>query len=202
MIGKGHILAQRLVEYRVTIGRRVVVGERALASGLLVVGRVGADILHREDALLGLVQRARVDVRGVNDRAVQQSLFTQEDGHRIDLFPGAAPGDPDLDRRVSLEQRHHFLTNGQEVRGVAKHLADRNRQQLQELHERRRVMQDFFLQCRNGAAFELRQRMAHPALDRCTGVITKIVAVLEVDSLDQQAQFDFAASLPRIIAFH
>jgi hypothetical protein len=43
------------------------------------------------------------------------------------------------------------------VRRVAKHLADRNRQQLQQLHERRRVVQHPLLQRRNGRALELAQ---------------------------------------------
>jgi len=110
--------------------------------------------------------------------------------------------DPDLDRRIGLEQRHHLLADRQEVRRIAKHLADRNRQQLQQLHERRRVMQDLLLQRRNGRAFELAQRMLHPALDRCAGIIAKVVAVLEINRLDQQPQFDFTVSFNVITTFH
>ncbi|MNL28187.1 hypothetical protein D3C87_1498200 [compost metagenome] len=200
MIGEGHVLAQRLVENRITVRRRVVVGERTLATCLLVIGSVGADILHRENPLLGFLQRARIDIGGVDDRALEQALFTQQDRHRIDLFTGAATGNPDLDRRISLEQRHYLAAYRQEVRRVAEHLADRDRQQLQQLHERSRVMQDFFLQGRDGIALELAQRMTHPTLDRRAGVIAKIVAVLEVDRLDQQPQFDL--TIASQIALH
>ncbi|MCY1181643.1 hypothetical protein D9M73_221570 [compost metagenome] len=81
------------------------------------------------------------------------------------------------------------------MRGVTKHLADRNGQQLQQLHERRGIVQDLFLQRRDGVALELTQRMVDPAFDRSAGVIAKIVAVLEIDRLDQQPQFDFAVSI-------
>lgn len=76
------------------------------------------------------------------------------------------------------------------MRGVAKHLADRDRQQLQQLHERSRVVQHALLQCRDGPALELAQRMVDPALDGCTGIVAKIVAVLEVDRFDQQTKFN------------
>ncbi|MNT45840.1 hypothetical protein D3C72_1824430 [compost metagenome] len=145
VIGEGHVLAQGLVENRVPIGRRIVVGKRTLATGLLVISSVGADVLHRENPLPGLFQRARIDVGGVDDGTVQQAFFAQHNGHRIHLFTGAASGDPDLDRRVGSQQRHHFLADGQEVRGVTKHLADRNGQQLQQLHESGRIVQDLFL---------------------------------------------------------
>ena len=49
------------------LGRRVVIGERTLTAGLLVVVSVGPDILQRENPLPGFIQRARVDVRGIDE---------------------------------------------------------------------------------------------------------------------------------------
>ncbi|MNY63954.1 hypothetical protein D3C86_2009880 [compost metagenome] len=88
------------------------------------------------------------------------------------------------------------------MRGIAEHFTDRNRQQLQQLHERCRVVEHLLLQRRNGGALELAQRVVDATLDRRTGIIAKVVAVLEVNRLDQQAQFDFAIALPGINAFH
>ncbi|MNF64600.1 hypothetical protein D3C84_463400 [compost metagenome] len=175
------------------IGGRVIVGERAPATGLLIIPGVGADVVPGKDAPPGLFQRPRVDVGRVDEGAFQQPLLAQQNRQRIDLFPGAATGDPEFDRRVGLEQRHHFLANGQKVRRVTKHLADRNRQQLQQLHERGRVVQHPLLQGRDGPALELMQRVVDPTLNRRCAIIAEIVTVFEIDRFDQQPQFDLAS---------
>ncbi len=140
--------------------------------------------------LLGLVQRMRVDVGGVDDGALKQPFLTQQDGHGIHLFPRAAARDPDLDRGPGTQQRHHFVAHGKEVVRVTEHLADRDRQVLQQLHEHARVVQHTLLQRRHRQAIELTQRVEDPTLDRSAGIIAEIVAVLEVDRLDQQSDLD------------
>jgi hypothetical protein len=55
-------------------------------------------------------------------------------------------------------------------------------------------VKDLVLQRRNGLALELDQGMVNPALDRSAGVIAKVIAVLEIDRLNQQAQFDVSIS--------
>ncbi|MNE53026.1 hypothetical protein D3C80_1477260 [compost metagenome] len=136
----------------------------------------------------------RVDVGGVDDGALQQALLAQQDGHRIHLLARAAAGNPHLDRRPGAQQRHHFVAQRQVVPRVAEHLADRDRQVLQQLHEHARVVQHAFLQRRYRQAVELAQRMQDPALDRRAGIVAEIVAVLEVDGLDQQADFDIGVT--------
>ncbi|MCY1408131.1 hypothetical protein D9M71_234480 [compost metagenome] len=190
MVGEGHVLAQAAVEHGVAVGRGVVVGEGTKTACLLVIGGKAPHVFHRIDALPGLFQRARVDVGSVDDGALQQALLAQQDGHGIHFFTRAATGNPYLDRGVGLEQRHHIAADGQEVLRVAKHLADRDSQVLQQMHERTRVMQYALLQGRYGIAFKLTQRVLDTPLDRGPGVISKIVAVLEVDGLNQQADFD------------
>ncbi|MCY1403497.1 hypothetical protein D9M71_186810 [compost metagenome] len=190
MVGEGHVFAQAAVEHGIAIGRGVVIGEGCTAAGLLVIGGITAHALDRIDALPGLLQRTRVDVGGVDDAAFKQAFLAQQDGHGIDLLARAAAGNPYLDGRVGLEQRHHVAADRQEMLGVAEHLADRDRQVLQQMHERTRVVQYALLQGRYRLAFELAQRVLDTALDRGPGVIAKIVAVLEVDGLDQQADFD------------
>src|SRR5690606_29058866 len=88
-----------------------------------------------------------------------------------------------------------LLAQSQEVPGIAEHLADRDRQVLQQLQEHARVMQHPLLQGRDRAALELAQGVLDPALDRSAGVVAKIVAVLEVDRLDQQSDLDIGVEL-------
>ncbi|MNN43131.1 hypothetical protein D3C81_1573540 [compost metagenome] len=185
MVGKGHVVAQAAVHDGVAVGAGVVLGKIAAPAGQAVVFFVLAHALHRIDALLGPVQGTWVDIGGIQDGALEQAFLAQQDGHRIHLLAGAAASDPDLDRRPGAQQRHHFVAQGKEVARVAEHLADRDRQELQQLHEHARVVQHALLQRRYREAVELAQRMKNPALDRRAGIIAKIIAVLEVDRLNQ-----------------
>ena len=59
----------------------------------MVLGESG-DTRHVEHAGFGRAQGMRVDVGGIDQRALQQAFFLQQDGQRIDLFSRAAARHP------------------------------------------------------------------------------------------------------------
>ena len=73
----------------------------------MVLGEAG-DAVDLVDAGFRLLQRLRVDVGRVDQRARQQPFLAQQNGQRIGLFAGAAAGHPDLQRRIGPQQRHHL----------------------------------------------------------------------------------------------
>ena len=91
VIGEHDVLPQRLVEHRPAVRGRVVVGERGFGAGLAVVAREARDAVDGIDARLRSFQRARVDVRRVDQRLLQQTLFAQQDGQRVRLLAGLQP---------------------------------------------------------------------------------------------------------------
>jgi hypothetical protein len=99
VIGEYDVLPQALVEDRPSVGGGVVVGKRGFCAGLAVMDGEARDAVDRIDARLGSLQHARVDVRGVDQRSLQETFFAQQYGERIRFLPGAAAGDPDLERR-------------------------------------------------------------------------------------------------------
>ena len=73
-----------------------------------MVLREELDAVEREDPCFGLGQRLVVDVGGVEQRALLQAFFPEQDGEGIHLLAAAAAGHPDLERRVGAQMRHHF----------------------------------------------------------------------------------------------
>ncbi len=139
---------------------------------------------------LRLLQRVRVDVRRVDERAREQPFFPQQDSQRIDLFARAAAGDPDLERRVGAKDRHHAARAASGNRRVAEHLAHRHGEEVQELREHCRVAQHFVLELGQSGAVEVRQRSRQAPLQRRARVLPEVVVVLQVDRFDQERQLD------------
>lgn len=202
MVGEGDVFAQRAVEQGGVVGGRVVVGESALAAGRLVIGGVGAHVLERENAFPGFFQRLRVDVGRVNEAALQQAFFLQQDGERIHFLAGAAARDPDLQRGVGSEHRGHMLAQADVVRGVAEHFRDGDGQVLQQLAEGVGLVQHARLQLRDGGAAHFTHGVQHAAFLRSAGVVAEVVAVPEEDRLHQHAQLDVDAADLCAVAHH
>ncbi|KAG1530641.1 hypothetical protein G6F50_017182 [Rhizopus delemar] len=80
VVGKDHVFAQPLVEHHPPVPGGVVVGQRAAAAGAGMVRAEGGPAVQVEDALLRRAQRVRIDVGGIDQRALKQALFGQQDG--------------------------------------------------------------------------------------------------------------------------
>src|SRR5690606_41947697 len=70
----------------------------------------------------------------------------------------------------------------------------------QQLHEHLRIVENLVLQFGNALALQLPQRQQHATLERRGAVAAKIVAVAQVDRLDQQLELDLLASIDHIKA--
>src|SRR5690606_39954025 len=68
VVGEGDVVLQRLVHDRRVVSSGVIVREAALVADSLVVLGVLLQIVNAEDALPGLLQRARIDIDCVEDR--------------------------------------------------------------------------------------------------------------------------------------
>ena len=114
----------------------------------------------------------------------------EQDRERVKLLTLPAAGNPDLERRIRLEQRNDLLTERIEERRIAKQVAHLDREVVQELGEHRWFAQDPLLQVRDRRAFEAAQRLLHAATKRSRRVIAEIVLVFEEDRLDEQLELD------------
>ena len=190
VVGEHHVLAQPLVEHHAAIGGGVIVRQRATGAGARMVLGESRHPRHVEHARLGGAQRVRVDVGGVDQGAVQQAFFLQQDGQRIHLFPRAAPGHPDLERRVGAQQRHHLLAQRLEVAGVAEHVAHLHGEVFEQRREHGGLVQHAVLQLRQRLAVKLHQRRRQPPLERRLRVAPEVIVVAVVDGVDQQALLD------------
>ena len=131
MIGEHDVGFERLVEHRLAIRGRVVVGQRAARAGLAVILGESADTIDIKHARLGFRQRMRVDVGRVDQASRKKSFLAQQDRQGIRLLARAAAGHPDLQRRVGPQQRHDLLAQRPEIRRVAKHLAHLHGEEIQ-----------------------------------------------------------------------
>jgi hypothetical protein len=136
------------------------------------------------------VQRPRVDVGGVDDRALKQPLLAEEDGQGIGFLAGAAAGHPQLQRRVGAQERDDALAQRLEVAGIAEHLADRHGQHVEDVGEGGRIVQHPILELRHGRARQPGHRGAHAALRRGLGIAAEVVVILQVDGVEQQPPLD------------
>ena len=196
VVGEGDVLDQRLVEQRAAVRGRVVIGKHARAAGGQVVLCVQRHLFDWKHAAPGNVQRLRVDVGGVNHCPLEQAFFAQQDRHRHHFLAGAAAGNPDVERCIGVQERHHVRAQRGVKERVAEHLGDRDRQELQQLRKSGRIVHHPRLQGRNAGAAHFPHRVQHPALLRGPRVVAKIVVVLQVDGFDQQLQFDVGGVQP------
>ena len=190
VVREHHVLAQALVEHHAAIAGSVVVRQRTAGAGARMVLGKSRHPRHVEHSRLCRAQRVRVDVRGVDQRAVQQAFFLQQDGQRIHLFSRAAPGHPDLERRVGAQQWHHLLAQRLEVAGVAEHVAHLHGEVFEQRREHGGFVQHAVLQLRQRLAVKLHQRRRQPPLERRLRVAPEVVVVAVVDGIDQQALLD------------
>ena len=106
----------------------------------------GLDVVQRVDAAGGGLESARVDVGGVDQRAIQKSLFAKQDRKRMQFFAAAAPRDPHLERRIGSKVRHDLLADRAEVAGITEHLADLHGQVVEQAGEHGGIVQHSVLQ--------------------------------------------------------
>ena len=75
VVREHHVLTQGFVKNHPPVARGVVAGQRAAPTGAgMVLGESG-DTRHVEHAGFGRAQGMRVDVGGIDQRAVQQPFF-------------------------------------------------------------------------------------------------------------------------------
>src|SRR6202167_6092976 len=144
------------------------------------------DAIEVVDARLGFCKGFLIDVGRIEQCPVFQTLFAEQNHERIELFPGAAAGDPDLQRRVGAEMGNDSLPNCPEIGGIAKHLADLNRQVSEELRQHCTVVQQPVLHGGGGRKTEVIASPLQTTLERGHGVSTKVKVVLLEQRLQQQ----------------
>src|SRR5262245_13205799 len=106
-----------------------------------MVGREGFDPVERIDAELGGTQRVGIDVRGVEQRALLESLFAEKYDEGVELFSCAAARDPDLQGWVRLQDRNDCFADSAVIGRIAKHLAHLNGEIVQQASQHRRISQ-------------------------------------------------------------
>jgi hypothetical protein len=145
----------------------------------------GRDPVERVDAGARGPQRLRVDVSGVDQRAREQPVLVEEDGERVDLFAGAAAGDPHPRGRVGGKRRQHVGTQRAEVGRVAEELADRDGQNRKQPGKRRRIAQRRVLQILDRGHAERVERAGDAAPHRRPRVLPEVIGVALVHGLEQ-----------------
>ena len=138
-----------------------------------------------------LRERVLVDVGRVEQRALLEPFLAEQDDEGIELLAAAAAGDPDLERRIGAQVRHHLLADRPEIGRVAEHLADLHGQVAQQRGEHARDRAAGFPAARRSVAKpQLLARLLQAPLDRGHGVVAEIVVVSPIQRFQQQLDFD------------
>src|SRR5580704_19150830 len=136
------------------------------------------DAIEDVDAGLRFCQGFLIDICRIEQCPVFKTLFAEQNYERIELFARTAPGDPDLQRRVGAEMRNDLLPNRAEIGGIAKHLADLNRQVSEELWRHSSVVQQPVLHGGGGRKTQVVARPLQTPLQRSHGVTAEVKMVL------------------------
>jgi hypothetical protein len=91
------------------------------------------------------------------------------------------------------------LPNCPEVAGIAKHLADLNRQVSEELRQHRRIVQQPVLHGGGGRKTQVVARPLQTPLQRSHGVTAKVKVVLLEQRLQQQPNLYFLGPVHRVV---
>ena len=153
----------------------------------MVVGEA-RDAIDGVHARFRLLQRLRIDVGRIDERALEQALLAQQDRERIRLLAGAAARHPHAQRRIGAQQRHDLRPQHAVVARVAEHLAHLDREVVEQHGEEGRFVQHAVLHLRQRAAAEAHHRRRHAPLQRCGRVTAEVVVVLAIDRIDEETQ--------------
>src|ERR1700734_3405571 len=110
-----------------------------------MIFREELDAVEIVNSGLGFAQSILVDVRRVKQRALLETFFTEKNNKGIQLLTAAAPGDPDLERRIGTQVGHDLLADRPEIGRVSEHSADLYGQVAQDVGEHAGIMKQAFL---------------------------------------------------------
>jgi hypothetical protein len=75
MLGKGNIFLQRFIKNRRLILDQIIIGQRLLTTGLLIILTIHLDLFQRINSGLGFFQGMVIDVGGVDARSLIYPFF-------------------------------------------------------------------------------------------------------------------------------
>src|SRR5690606_24309122 len=111
-------------------------------------------------------------------------------GHGVHFFSRGAARMPNANIRISSQQGDNLLPKYPEQIRVAKHFRHRNRQVVYKTLKTLPVMENFLLQSGNRLQLLGMHMMPDPSAQRGSGIISKIITIQTMDSLQQQLNLD------------